>query len=60
MKDMVNFYIVRHGQMLLNRLDRGQGWADLPLTDAGKQTAVKLVCQLKGIEFVAIYSGDML
>ena len=57
---MVNFYIVRHGQTLLNRLDRAQGWADSPLTDAGKQTAVELGYQLKEIEFDAIYSSDML
>ncbi len=34
---MVRFYIVRHGQTLLNSLDRAQGWADSPLTEAGKQ-----------------------
>ncbi len=34
---MVRFYIVRHGQTLLNSLDRAQGWADSSLTEAGKQ-----------------------
>ena len=33
---MVRFYIVRHGQTLMNSLDRAQGWADSPLTEAGK------------------------
>ncbi len=57
---MVNFYIVRHGQTLLNSLDRAQGWADSPLTDAGKQTAVELGHKLKGIDFNAAYASDTL
>ncbi|MDE7204804.1 MAG: histidine phosphatase family protein [Lachnospiraceae bacterium] len=57
---MVNFYIVRHGQTLLNSLDRAQGWADSPLTDAGKQTAVELGHKLRGIDFNAVYTSDML
>ncbi len=57
---MVSFYIVRHGQTLLNSLDRAQGWADSPLTDAGKQTDVELGHKLKGIDFNAAYTSDML
>lgn len=57
---MVCFYIVRHGQTLLNSLDRAQGWADSPLTDAGKQTAVELGHKLKSIDFDAVYTSDML
>jgi probable phosphoglycerate mutase len=57
---MVSFYIVRHGQTLLNSLDRAQGWSDSPLTDAGKQTAVELGHKLKGIDFNAAYTSDML
>ena len=57
---MVSFYIVRHGQTLLNSLDRAQGWADSPLTDEGKQTAVELGHELKDIDFNAVYTSDML
>ena len=57
---MVSFYIVRHGQTLLNSLDRAQGWSDSPLTDAGKQIAVELGHKLKGIDFNAAYTSDML
>ena len=57
---MVSFYIVRHGQTLLNSLDRAQGWTDSPLTDAGKQTTVELGHKLKGIDFNAAYTSDML
>ncbi len=55
---MVGFYIVRHGQTLLNSLDRAQGWSDSPLTDAGKQTAIDLGHKLKGI-LQLIYDGGV-
>ena len=57
---MVRFYIVRHGQTLLNSLDRAQGWADSPLTEAGRQMAADIGHQLKGIGFDAVYASDML
>lgn len=57
---MVSFYIVRHGQTLLNSLDRAQGWADSQLTDAAKQTAVELGHKLKDIDFNVAYTSDML
>jgi len=57
---MVRFYIVRHGQTLLNSLDRAQGWADSPLTGAGKQMAADIGQKLKGIDFDAVYTSDML
>ena len=47
---MVYFYIVRHGQTLLNSLDRAQGWSDSPLTEAGKQMAADIGKKLKRIE----------
>ena len=57
---MVRFYIVRHGQTLLNSLDRAQGWADSPLTEAGRQMAADIGHQLKDIGFDAVYASDML
>lgn len=57
---MVRFYIVRHGQTLLNRLDRAQGWADSPLTETGKQMAADIGYKLSGIDFDAAYTSDML
>ena len=57
---MVRFYIVRHGQTLLNSLDRAQGWADSPLTEAGKQMAADTGQKLKEIDFDAVYTSDML
>lgn len=56
---MVDFYIVRHGQTLLNSLDRAQGWADSPLTETGEQMAVDLGHRLESIAFDAAYASDM-
>lgn len=57
---MVYFYIVRHGQTLLNSLDRAQGWADSPLTEAGKQMAADIGDKLSGVDFDAAHTSDML
>ena len=55
---MVTFYIVRHGQTLLNQLDRAQGWADSPLTVLGKQAAKELGKALSSVVFRAAYASD--
>lgn len=57
---MVRFYIVRHGQTLLNSLDRAQGWTDSPLTEVGKQMAADIGHKLNGVDFDAAYTSDML
>lgn len=57
---MVSFYIVRHGQTLLNSLDRAQGWADSPLTDAVREMAVDLGHRLREMDFDTAYTSDML
>ena len=57
---MVCFYIVRHGQTLLNSLDRAQGWADSPLTEAGKQMAADIGHKLNWVDFDTAYTSDML
>lgn len=57
---MVRFYIARHGQTLLNSLDRAQGWTDSPLTEAGKQMAADIGHKLNGVDFDAAYTSDML
>ena len=57
---MISYYIVRHGQTLLNFLDKAQGWTDSPLTDIGRQTAISLGNKLVGINFDAVFASDML
>lgn len=55
---MITFYIVRHGQTLLNQLERAQGWADSPLTALGEQTARELGQALSSVIFQAAYTSD--
>lgn len=55
---MVTFHIVRHGQTLLNQLDRAQGWADSPLTALGEQAAKDLGKALSTVMFQAAYTSD--
>lgn len=57
---MTSFYVIRHGETLLNRLGRAQGWSDSPLTDRGRKTAMELGERLKGITFQAAYTSDMI
>lgn len=57
---MLSFYIIRHGETLLNSLNRAQGWSDSPLTNNGKKAAIELGTELKGIVFSAAYTSDML
>lgn len=57
---MVTFYIVRHGETLLNSLGRAQGWSDSPLTDNGKKAARNLGLEIKGTIFHAAYASDTL
>lgn len=56
---MITFYIARHGQTLLNQLDRAQGWADSPLTVLGEQEAKELGKALSSVKFQIVYTSDM-
>lgn len=56
---MVIFYVVRHGQTLLNFLNRAQGWSDSPLTKAGEQTAMELGRKLTEVNFDSVCTSDM-
>ncbi len=55
-------YLIRHGETWLNVLDRVQGWSDSPLTQQGEKQAFAAGRGLadQGIEFVSLYSADML
>jgi Fructose-2,6-bisphosphatase len=57
---MISFYIVRHGETLLNRLNRAQGWSDSPLTENGKKAAVELGDTFRDIGLNAAYTSDTL
>ncbi|MCO7176722.1 histidine phosphatase family protein [Sporolactobacillus kofuensis] len=57
---MKTVYIVRHGETLLNLLNRSQGWADSPLTSKGTRQAEELgeKLQEQAITFDAAFSSD--
>ncbi|MCQ2010138.1 MAG: histidine phosphatase family protein [Sporolactobacillus sp.] len=57
---MKTIYIVRHGETLLNLLNRSQGWADSPLTKKGVQQAIDLGDKLRkqSLTFDAAFSSD--
>lgn len=58
---VVRIYLTRHGETMLNELERAQGWADSPLVGDGEEVAEDLGIGLAeaGVEFDAAYSADM-
>lgn len=55
---MATFYVVRHGQTLLNALGRAQGWCDSPLTTEGEDAAADLGSLLSTVPLHAAYASD--
>lgn len=53
----MKLYITRHGTTEWNIERRLQGWADSPLTEDGRNRAIKLGKSLKDIDFDMIYSS---
>lgn len=52
-------YFVRHGQTLLNKFRKMQGWCDSPLTAKGISDAKAAAVHLKDLKFDSIYRSDM-
>lgn len=55
----VNIYLMRHGQTILNRAGRTQGWCDGVLTKEGIEVAVNVGFGLRDVEFKNAYSSDL-
>ena len=55
----VTLYFIRHGETLLNKLGRVQGWCDSPLTEEGYKTACSLRKSLESLNISAVYSSDL-
>lgn len=55
---MLNLYIMRHGETILNRFHRIQGWADSPLTNKGEQQSIDGGLTVSNILFNAVYTSD--
>jgi probable phosphoglycerate mutase len=58
---MTTFYLVRHGETDWNASGRWQGYADIPLNDAGRDQARRLAARLlrERASLDAIYSSDL-
>ena len=55
----VKIYLMRHGQTILNRAGRTQGWCDGVLTKEGIEVAVNVGFGLSDIKFKNVYSSDL-
>ncbi|WP_127849601.1 histidine phosphatase family protein [Lacticaseibacillus hulanensis] len=54
----ITVYLVRHGQTLLNRYNKMQGWCDSPLTTKGIEDAKRTGEKLARTEFSHAYCSD--
>ncbi|AYD39965.1 histidine phosphatase family protein [Clostridium fermenticellae] len=52
-------YLMRHGQTILNKANRTQGWCDGVLTEKGIEVAVNTGIGLSNIKFKSAYSSDL-
>lgn len=59
MSGKVILYLMRHGQTILNKANRTQGWCDGVLTKEGIEVAVNTGLGLSNIKFKAVYSSDL-
>lgn len=57
--NLLELWIVRHGETEWNVNGRIQGWQDIALTSLGSEQAKQLAIILEGIPFRAIYSSDL-
>lgn len=55
----LTIYVVRHGQTILNLMDRVQGISDGILTEKGITGAVAMGKGLRDVPFTAVYSSDL-
>ena len=56
--DVLELWLVRHGESTFNAEGRYAGWSDPPLTPAGEAMAQALLPCLAGIHFDGIWSSD--
>lgn len=55
----VILYLMRHGQTIMNKAERVQGWCDGVLTEEGIEVAKDVAVGLRNVEFRAVYSSDL-
>jgi broad specificity phosphatase PhoE len=54
---MLTLYLTRHGETKWNVEKRMQGWQDSPLTEKGRQDAIRLGKRLEEVDLTAIYAS---
>lgn len=59
MSEITTFFLVRHGETLMNREGIFRGRLDQPLNDVGIQQAIELGKALSGVTFDAIYTSPL-
>ncbi|GKX66567.1 sigF/sigE/sigG family sigma factor [Clostridium sp. TW13] len=55
----VILYLMRHGQTILNKARRTQGWCDAVLTKEGIEVAINAGLGLSDTNFKSVYSSDL-
>ncbi len=55
----VILYLMRHGQTILNKAERTQGWCDGVLTKEGIEVALSVGLGLSNVRFKSAYSSDL-
>jgi len=55
----VVLYLMRHGQTIINKAKRVQGWCDGVLTKEGEEVVTSTALGLRDIKFKAVYSSDL-
>lgn len=58
-KGKVILYLMRHGQTILNKAGRTQGWCDGVLTKEGIELALNVGLGLSNVKFKSAYSSDL-
>lgn len=56
----MELYAIRHGQSAANAIQAHAGWAQVPLTELGREQATKTGELLKGMEFDRVIVSDLL
>ena len=56
----MELYAIRHGHSAANAIQAHAGWAQVPLTELGREQAAKTGELLKGLEFERIIVSDLL
>ena len=59
MEDVLDLWLVRHGETDWNATKRVQGHSDVPLNALGERQARALAERLKGVEFDQVYASDL-